>query len=556
MNIIASPVTLAVIAAIASTAWGAEGWRRLCRLLHMLQLDEYRPRHFARWLVNRPDRGDEQYAALGAIPPLLAAGIVLAGGPAWLVVLAIAIWGGAAFYVLRRSPSAPPKKALVWTAKAIILATLVVAQIATVAALAAVLAVRVGGFSGAAAGLSGGLALALALALALLPVWLILATYLVWPAQKLAEVVVLAAARRKLRRSRVQVIAITGSYGKTSTKEFTTTLLASRYQVLRTPESYNTPLGIARVILRQLQPEHDYFVIELGAYRPGEIRRLCQLVQPQIGVLTAIGPQHLERFGTIEAIAATKYELIESLPAHGVAIFNADDPRCRSLAARTDGRVVRYGLQEPPTQVGDVAAEQVRPLRRGMAFAIRDGGGPVQPVTVGVLGQPNVSNLLAAAAVAQACGLSLAEVAQAAQAIRPVAHRLEPLDGAGGVLVIDDAYNSNPVGAAAALEVLGQLPGRRKVLVTPGMIELGDRHEAEHRALGQQAASVCDTVILVGPRRTAPILGGLMEASFPRQQVLVVATLKEAMARLPTVVGRGDVVLFENDLPDTYEALG
>ena len=164
-----------------------------------------------------------------------------------------------------------------------------------------------------------------------------------------------------------------------------------------------------------------------------------------------------------------------------------------------------------------------------------------------------MSNVVAAAAVARLCGLSLAEIASAARDIEPVPHRLQPLDGAGGVLVIDDAYNSNPVGAAAALDVLAAVPGRRKVLVTPGMVELGERHAVEHETLGRRAAAVCDTVVLVGPARTAPILAGLRAATFPAEHVVVVASLAEATARLATLLGPGDVVLFENDLPDTYD---
>ena len=541
-------VALWLGAGAASTVWLAAGWRWLARLLHMLQQEGYHRRYFVRWVL-RAGRRHQAVFMLAVFLPLLATGLYAGRWTAWLALVGLVAWGVVGLYWSLRFRAPPAKQPLRWTPKAILLATLVCLLVALVTAALSVVGFQVDGAAGGAMGLSFGLAAGLAL----LPAFLLAATLLAWPAQAVREAMLLRAARRKLRASSARVIGITGSYGKTSTKEFVSTLLAARYRVLKTPKSYNTPLGIARVLLRDLRPDHDYVVVELGAYGPGEIGRLCRLVTPYIGVLTAIGPQHLERFGSIERIAAAKYELIESLPADGVAVFNADDPRCRSLAAQTAGLVIRYSVHEPPRIDVDLAAVQVEHSQRGASFTLRDRDGARQPVAVELLGLTNVSNVLAAAAVAQYCGLSLAEIASAARRIQPIPHRLQPIDGAGGVLVIDDAYNSNPVGAAAALSVLDTVPGRRKLLVTPGMVELGERHEAEHEALGRRAAQVCDTVVLVGPRRTAPILAGLRAAAFPSERVVVVTTLAEATERLATLLGPGDVVLFENDLPDTYD---
>ncbi len=544
MSSISLPVTLWLVAGAASAVWLLAGWQWLARLLHMLQGEGYHQRYFVRWLL-RAGRRHQIIFTAALLLPLLTAGLQAAPWPAWLPLLGLVAWGLGGLLWLLRFRAPPAKRPLHWTPKALLLATLVCFQVLLVAVALAVVSSQGGGVSGGAMGLAAGLAL--------LPALLLAATVVVWPAQAVGAALLLRAARRKLRASSARVIGITGSYGKTSTKEFVSTLLAARYRVLKTPESYNTPLGIARVLLRDLRPDHDYIVVELGAYGPGEIRRLCQLVRPRIGVLTAIGPQHLERFGSIEHIAAAKYELIESLPADGVAVFNADDPRCRALAAQTAGQVIRYSVQEPPGPDVHLAAMQVEHGQRCASFTIQDDGGAAQPVTVALLGLTNVSNVLAAVAVARLCGLSLAEIASAARDIEPVPHRLQPLDGAGGVLVIDDAYNSNPVGAAAALDVLAAVPGRRKLLVTPGMVELGEQHEVEHEALGRRAAAVCDTVVLIGPSRTAPILAGLRAAAFPSERVVVVASLAEATARLATLLGPDDVVLFENDLPDTYD---
>ncbi len=548
MSSISLPAALWLIAGAASAVWLAAGWRWLARLLHILQGGGYYQRDFVRWLLQAGRRHQIIFTS-ALLLPLLTVGLQAAPWPAWLPLLGLVAWGLVGLFWLLRFRAPPAKQPLRWTTKALALATLVSLQALLLAGSLAVVGFQVGGASGGAVGLSLGLATGLALLPALLPV----ATLVVWPGQAIGAALLLRAARRKLRASNARVIGITGSYGKTSTKEFVSTLLAARYHVLKTPESYNTALGIARVLLRDLRPDHDYIVVELGTYGPGEIRRLCRLVRPHIGVLTAIGPQHLERFGSIERIAAAKYELIESLPADGVAVFNADDPRCRALAARTAGQVIRYSVQEPPGPDVHLAARRVEHGQRCASFTIQDDDGAAQPVTVALLGLTNVSNVLAAAAVARLCGLSLAEIASAARDIEPVPHRLQPIDGAGGVLVIDDAYNSNPVGAAAALDVLAAVPGRRKVLVTPGMVELGERHEVEHEALGRRAAAVCDTVVLVGPAHTAPILAGLQTAAFPAERVVVVASLAEATARLATLLGPGDVVLFENDLPDTYD---
>ncbi len=541
-------MNLWLIAGAASAVWLAAGWRWLGRLLHILQGGGYYQRDFFRWL-RQAGRLHQIIFTAALLLPLLTAGLQAGPWPAWLPLLGGAAWGLVGLLWLLRFRTPPAKLPLRWTPKALALATLVCLQALLLAGALAVVGFQVGGASVGAVGLS----LGLAAGLALLPVLLLAALLVVWPGQAIGAALLLRAARRKLRASNARVIGITGSYGKTSTKEFVSTLLAAHYRVLKTPESYNTALGIARVLLRDLRPDHDYIVVELGAYKPGEIRRLCQLVRPRIGVLTAIGPQHLERFGSLERIEAAKYELIESLPADGVAVFNADDPRCRALAARTAGQVIRYSVQEPPGPDVNLAAGQIEHGQRCASFTLRDDDGAAQPVTVALLGLTNVSNVLAAAAVARLCGLSLTDIASAARDIEPVPHRLQPIDGAGGVLVIDDAYNSNPVGAAAALDVLAAVPGRRKVLVTPGMVELGEQHEIEHRTLGQRAATVCDTVVLVGPARTAPILAGLRAAAFPAEHVVVVASLAEATARLATLLGPGDVVLFENDLPDTYD---
>jgi UDP-N-acetylmuramoyl-tripeptide--D-alanyl-D-alanine ligase len=232
-------------------------------------------------------------------------------------------------------------------------------------------------------------------------------------------------------------------------------------------------------------------------------------------------------------------------------VFNGDTPGCRELAARTRHVPVRtYGL-ETADGAPDVTAVDIRTSTRGTEFTVRAAGHGEARFVSPLLGRHNVANVLGATAVALELGLTLPEIAAAAERLEPVPHRLQLIPGSGGVTVIDDAYNSNPAGARAALAVLAEFPGR-KVLVTPGMVELGELEAERHADFGREAAAVCDWIILVGRKRTADIAAGAQVAGFPAERLFVVSDLKEATAQLGRLVAAGDVVLFENDLPDQY----
>jgi UDP-N-acetylmuramoyl-tripeptide--D-alanyl-D-alanine ligase len=318
-----------------------------------------------------------------------------------------------------------------------------------------------------------------------------------------------------------------------------------------TPASFNTYLGVVRAINEGLTTKHRTFVAELGAYRPGDITELCELVRPKIGVLTAIGPAHLERFGSLDAIERTKGELADNLPTDGVYVTNADDPRCVRTAEATDARVVLFSTSGAAE--AEITAADISMAEGTTRFTLLLRGAGEVTVRSRLLGRHNVANLLAAAAVGASLDLPLEAIARALARVSPPAHRLAPImNRQAGIVVIDDAYNSNPVGAAAALEVLASHQAERRLLVTPGMVELGEREDEENERFGTQAAAVCDLVVLVGEERSRPILAGLTAASFPDSQIHVVANASEAEALLAKTTRRGDVVLFENDLPDLY----
>ena len=534
------------------------GWAffRTQRALHMLQLDSYANHRLVQWLQAQP-RSRLLEVPSGLCQVLfLSLTLVLPTGfvdgtfllAAWVVCEA-----GLLLYAYRQAE--PPKKPLVYTGRAlrVLGASLII--------------------SGAAMGLGSWLALSclqpdlstalrphavLVIVLAALaviqlsPLTTVLANLILSPVQNAINRTYLRRAQHRLRDVQPLVIGITGSYGKTSTKYLLEHLLAGHRRVLKTPLSYNTMMGVCRVINGNLAADTEVFIAEMGAYRQGDIKELSDFVHPTIGILTAIGPQHLERFKSIDNIQATKYELIEALPASGVAIFNNDDPRCRALAHRTTHvRVMRYGLQTSEQNL-DLWAEHIAMGPEGLSFTMVSQDGRRVAVHTILLGHHNVLNILGACCAARAIGIPLLHLAKAIQELPPVPHRLQLLDNGSGVTVIDDSYNSNPIGATEALEVLGSFTTGQRILVTPGMIELGPLEAQLNEALGAKAAEVCDYVVLVGVERTKPLVAGLKAKNFPPDKIRVVRDLKGATIVLPTIVGVGDTVLFENDLPDLY----
>ncbi|MGD9570140.1 MAG: UDP-N-acetylmuramoyl-tripeptide--D-alanyl-D-alanine ligase [Sedimentibacter sp.] len=345
-------------------------------------------------------------------------------------------------------------------------------------------------------------------------------------------------------------VGITGSYGKTSTKFATTTIIKEKYNVLNTPESYNTPMGISKIINDKLTYEHDVFIAELGATKVGDIDEVAVLTSPEIGIITSIGPCHLETFKSIDNIMRTKYELIERLPADGVAIFNYDNEYVKKLADKTFKEKILYGIKN--IEETDVFATAIKVGNTGSKFTLCINGLGTIDCETKLLGEHNISNILAGAAAAKVIGLNLEEIAQGISKIESVEHRLQLIDPGTGVIVIDDAFNSNPDGAKAALDVLDSFQGFRKIIVTPGMIELGILEEKENEKFGENIAKVCDIAILVGKKRTAPIYNGMKNKGFNEENLYVVNSLNEATELLKSLTKINDVVLFENDLPDTY----
>ena len=283
----------------------------------------------------------------------------------------------------------------------------------------------------------------------------------------------------------------------------------------------------------------------MGAKKQGDIEEICRLVQPEIGVITSIGPQHLNTFGSLENVVTTKFELADSvLSRNGMMFYNADNPFIAEKISGMPG--IRYGTEHSGR---DVFADGISVSREGLRFTIHAGETEI-PVTTRLLGTHNVLNILAAAAVALHLQVPARDIAFAVSRLKPAPHRLEPKPFLGGALLIDDAYNANPEGSLEALRVLGSFEGMTRIVVTPGLVELGEREEECNRRLGEACAKNADFSIFVGEKRSVPLLAGAKAAG--GESLLVMKTFGDALAHLRTVCDANTVVLFENDLPDNY----
>jgi UDP-N-acetylmuramoyl-tripeptide--D-alanyl-D-alanine ligase len=381
------------------------------------------------------------------------------------------------------------------------------------------------------------------------PLWTLLAGYLMRPIERSIHEGFKRQARRKLAdRPDLTIVGITGSFGKTSTKHILAEILEQKYQVLATPASYNTPMGICIVINEQLEDHHQILVLEMGARYEGDIRELCEIAPPDIAVVTSVGRAHLETLGTLEDVARVKEELIRHMKPGGTAVLNADDRRVRAMASAATNAVWQVSREGKSVEI---QGRNLTYTTRGSTFEVEDETGATTVFETQLLGRHNMLNILLATAVGRITGLRLRQIAHAVRRVEPIDHRLQ-LRREGNITVIDDAFNANPVGARNAVEILGSFDSGRRIIVTPGMIELGDQQAAENRKLGNQIGQHADLAVLVGEAQTRPIRQGLEEVGYPDDQIKTFASLFEAQEFLEGYLQPGDTVLYENDLPDQY----
>lgn len=369
------------------------------------------------------------------------------------------------------------------------------------------------------------------------------------PIEKLLSLKFKVRAKRKLKNmSNLKVIGITGSYGKTSSKNILSDVLNVKYNALPTPKNFNTPVGLTITINNYLDKFTDYFIAEMGAFKRGEIKYLCDFVKPTYGILTKVGTAHLESFGSQENIQKGKFELIESLPSDGVGILNGDDELQKNYNLKNNCKIVWIGIDNKDV---DVHASNIKLSHTGTTFDCTFKGDKKKyKFETRLLGQANVYNILAAIALGKELGISIEQLQVGVKKVNPVEHRLE-LKKSGNINIIDDAYNSNPVGAKMALEVLHMMPGKR-IVVTPGMIELGAKQQELNEQFGEQIAENVDEVILVGKNQTKDIYNGIMKKKFDKKKIHIINDVKEAFPMMRSLADKETYVLLENDLPDIF----
>jgi UDP-N-acetylmuramoyl-tripeptide--D-alanyl-D-alanine ligase len=338
------------------------------------------------------------------------------------------------------------------------------------------------------------------------------------------------------RAASLPVVAITGSVGKTTTKDMTARLLAARGPVLKTEGNLNNQYGLPLTLLR-LRPEHTAAVLEMGMSAAGEIRTLSRLAEPDVAAITRVAPVHLEFFPSLDAIASAKAEILEGLRPGGTAVLNGDDPLVGRIGSSFAGRVVWFGRDRR----FDVSAEGGHGTASGTRFSLRVAGGAVD-VALPLVGPHFVTSFLAAAACAHVLGVAPEQMAAAAATLRPARHRGEVLRLGEGVTLLDDCYNSSPEALEAAVAALGLLPGRRRVAVLGDMLELGPSSRTLHRERGRSLVGRVDAVAGVGPL-TKEILLGADEAGFATEALHHFATAGDAVAALEGLVSPGDAVL-------------
>lgn len=367
------------------------------------------------------------------------------------------------------------------------------------------------------------------------------------PTEYLIRKHIIAKATAKLNAADVIRIGITGSFGKTSVKEILNTVLSQKFRVLSTPASYNTPMGIALTV-KGLDSTHDIFIAEMGARNKGDIKELADMIKPDIGVLTGINNQHLESFGSIERIKDTKYELFEGLKKGGKAFFSSGSDGSKELYDRFKGEKYSAGAggEDDFAYATDIITDE-----RGMNFTLHiNGEQPVKCTTV-LLGKHSVANVCLAAAVAYKLGLTPEEIAAGVNRIPALKHRLELLPNNKNIVIIDDSYNSNEDGTRAAMEVLDTFKGR-KIVLTPGLVELGKMENVVNLEFGKRLSRHADIVIVIGKHNAEMLINGLTDGGFPKENIMFAKSLNKGNALLNGIVKDGDVVLFENDLPDNY----
>ena len=380
-----------------------------------------------------------------------------------------------------------------------------------------------------------------------------LATLTLAPLENIVKIFLTKLAEIKLKRRKdLTVIGITGSFGKTSTKEILSQILSQKYPVLKTPKSYNTPLGIAQIVLKRLNKKHKVFIVEMGAYKIGEIKAICSFVKPKIGILTGLGPQHLERFGSLENIRKAKLELAYSLPKEGTLLINSDSFPLEKIPQIK--KVIFYGIEKKKKRRNYIFAKNIHLRTEKTTFVLETNLSQAldkKRIVTPLLGKHNVLNILPAIALGILFKIPPFQIQNVVKNLSFVSHRLEIIKR-GKNIIIDDTYNANPKGVKSAFSLLSLFSPKIKVIITPGLVELGEKQFAENLKVGELAGQTADYVIFVGKTNKEALIRGAEKFKKMEVNLFWVPTLQKAVEKLQELALPETVILFENDLPDQY----
>ncbi len=522
-------LTLAAFAAFAFFAL-----RRLRRYLHIFQQDEYDATRFLPWLISEQtfDKRVSAALVLFALLGYTAKDTTLGTTEAGLVAVLFVIAG-----FMETNPLRAAKKKLVLTNRARRIFG-VGLGLCLVAGLAA-------SFFGS--------SLAWLLAVQLIPLLLVVGNWMLKPVEARIQDGFRIAAENRLRQVGPKTIAITGSFGKTSVKHILGHVLQMNTNALFTPGSVNTVMGISRIINERLADNCRYFLVEMGAYGIGSIARLCKFTPPNHGIITSIGEAHYERFKDLETVAQAKFELAEAvIDRKGIIVI--DETVLERAHARSVVSTHRKGfIVVGDTQAADFRILSIEQSAQGLTVKIRQDGNE-HVLFAPLFGLHHGRNMALAFALACSLGFAPDRIIAAMRSTPQIAHRLEVKRHPSGATYIDDAYNANPAGISGGLDLLQLLrkQGGRRIFVTPGVVELGERHDAVHRELGEKAALTTDVTIALRPDRIESFVDGF-HAAGPQAELIKFDQFSEAQTWLNKNLRPDDVILIANDLPDLLE---
>lgn len=518
-------------------------WAASIHYVHVLQINRYQIPAYRHWVAQSRERVLRENVLWAFICALLSLSLpvllsmFINGAIARAIIsdwLALAIFAGITLRIALRDYHEPSKKPFVYTRRIRRLSAILMLECILCSVVLTIIRIP------------------LYFLLAALPYLVHLAALIIEPYENRLNASFFKSARQKIRQNKKLItIGITGSYGKTNVKFILRELLSSKYKVLATPASFNTAMGISRVVNDQLSNAHEVFIAEMGATHVGDIKELVDLVRPKYGILTNIGARHLDSFGSLANIASTKFELIQGLPKDGIAVFGSGDDYINRLYAKCEGEKYRVSLDAAVPAF--MTAQIVNYSPKGTTFIMECEDGTKAKCRTRLLGSYNVQNILLASTLARKMGMEMSEITDGIRRLQPIEHHLQ-LIISDEITKIDDSYNEDADGAFEAMKVLAQMPGHRIVL-TPGLEDSGNKELDVNFALGTVIADSADDVIVVGYRSSQNgIIRGLMQSGFSQAHLHTAADMEDAEAILKEIVRDGDTVLFENRIMDYEEA--